>query len=528
MNSKGRIAWVVPYPTKGSGGFRTIVNNAMALKTKGYICVFYFASTDPNRIESLHSLSENIAQWFGGSLDEYNFACNASKADSFDLCIATSWDTIQWANQLHAKTKAYFIQDYEPCFYEMGSNRINAEQSYAFDFQPITIGHWLARTMRDRYEKDAFITHFGVDHSVYHSLNLHRKRAVCGIFQPEKPRRLSKTLLEAAVILTTLDPDIEVYLYGSNAPLPKQYDRIHNLGIISVEECNNLYNSCMCGISLSSSNPSRIPFEMMASGLPVIEINRDNNYYDFPDNTVVLAEPNAPALASAVLRVIDSAELQRQLSRNGLCFTETISVSKEADDFVSACIDIMQHKNPNDAAFDKHAQIMLGEMNDTKLLYTEFKHQQARIVAEESTPIFISNDGIRVTLSSTYLNSHDEIQLAIWSKDGQEDLLWVTSKTQQDLLYFDIRLNKLADEEAVFNLHFYLRNHNEANVFLFGIRQLFSNNQAICQPLHRIVLSETSQYEIEYSNAPLEREQKNSEQTSDSIFYKLTNVIRHI
>lgn len=65
-----------------------------------------------------------------------------------------------------------------------------------------------------------------------------------------------------------------------------------NLNIIPIKECNELYNKCKVGICMSASNPSRIPFEMMSAGLPVVELYKENNIYDLPDEGVLLGTTN--------------------------------------------------------------------------------------------------------------------------------------------------------------------------------------------------------------------------------------------
>ena len=63
---------------------------------------------------------------------------------------------------------------------------------------------------------------------------------------------------------------------------------------------------------MSASNPSRIPFEMMAAGLPVVELYKENNIYDMPDEGVLLARPTPEAIASAIIHLVDSEERKKQ------------------------------------------------------------------------------------------------------------------------------------------------------------------------------------------------------------------------
>ena len=64
---------------------------------------------------------------------------------------------------------------------------------------------------------------------------------------------------------------------------------------------------------MSASNPSRIPFEMMASGLPVVELYRENNLYDFPNDGCLLADSTPEAIANALLTILDDKKLQHAI-----------------------------------------------------------------------------------------------------------------------------------------------------------------------------------------------------------------------
>ena len=88
--------------------------------------------------------------------------------------------------------------------------------------------------------------------------------------------------------------------------MPATFDfECQNLNIIPIEKCNELYNRCKVGVCMSASNPSRIPFEMMAAGLPVVEMYKENNIYDMPDGGVLLARTTPEAIASAIIYLVD-------------------------------------------------------------------------------------------------------------------------------------------------------------------------------------------------------------------------------
>ena len=60
-------------------------------------------------------------------------------------------------------------------------------------------------------------------------------------------------------------------------------ENIINLGIMTENELNELYNKHKVGIIFSNTNPSRLGFEMYASGMKVIEYDSEFTKYDMPN-----------------------------------------------------------------------------------------------------------------------------------------------------------------------------------------------------------------------------------------------------
>ncbi len=84
---------------------------------------------------------------------------------------------------------------------------------------------------------------------------------------------------------------------------------------------------------MSASNPSRIPFEMMAAGLPVVDIYRENNLYDDPEGGVLLADSTPESIASAILKILDDNEIQNEMSKFGVEFMKNYPIEKGFEQF---------------------------------------------------------------------------------------------------------------------------------------------------------------------------------------------------
>ena len=329
LNKKGRVAWFVPALLKGSGGHRTIFQNINALIEAGYQCDVYIGD-DPTVPPS--KLVEQIGSFYGPS--PANAFAGWEPTKEYDAVVATAFNTVKPVMKTNCPKKLYFVQDYEPWFFSMGDLYIEAENSYKNDINVISIGKWLSAKMRKEFKLNATYFNFCADLNVYKKLdNVEKEHALCFIFQPQKPRRCDRIALKALQIVKEIDPSLKIYLYGSQKTTMNNI-KVEQLGIIPIENCNELYNKCEVGLCMSASNPSRIPFEMMAAGLPVVELYRENNLYDFPNDSCLLAEPNAEAVANAILTVLRDKKLQEKMSKAGMEYMKDYPLEKGFEQFI--------------------------------------------------------------------------------------------------------------------------------------------------------------------------------------------------
>ena len=309
------IGWFVPGLLKGSGGHRTIFKHAEFLEKSGYKCKMFIESQAPfsNVVDS--RLTQRVGEYYGCS----NLEIYEGFPDNYklDLAFATVWYTARKVHSLSPMTKkAYFVQDYEPFFYPVGDIYLHARMSYRFGLVPITIGRWLSYKLQREQQQTPRYFDFCADQKVYRPLmDMERENAVCAIFQPDKPRRCSEIVRETLGLLKQKYPEVSIYTYGSDCMPGFSFPHTH-LGIISVEECNKLYNRCRAGLCISSTNPSRLPFEMMAAGLPVVDVCDENTIFDFPDVGMVLANGDPASLAAALEILLLDPE-QHSVHREG-------------------------------------------------------------------------------------------------------------------------------------------------------------------------------------------------------------------
>lgn len=337
------IAWFIPRLIEGSGGHRTMLEHARALEERGHQCHLYLEGTHPEPTRG----AKLIEEMFGYRFDRVSFGWDT--VSPADAAVATIWYSAAIVRNLGFPcARLYFVQDWEACFNPMGDAYLMAENSYLYGLTPVTIGRWLTHELASRFNIAAYHFEFGANLEIYRLLpETRRELAVCFIYQPDKPRRCSRIGLEALGIVKHRMPQAKIYLYGSS---PRErgnvwFDHQH-LGLLPLEECNALYNRCAVGLCLSSSNPSRIPFEMMAAGLPVVEMWRENTLYDFPQEAMLLAHQTPECIAESILRLLDSPGQREVMGRAGVAFMAERPLRLETQQFCESVEQVLNGRLP--------------------------------------------------------------------------------------------------------------------------------------------------------------------------------------
>ena len=342
-----RAAWVLPSLIEGSGGHRTILQNVQYLIRKGYECDVYVE--DKGEVKNSEELRRQAETLFGKH--NCRFILGYDIQGEYDIIFATAWFTAKVVRDCNSKAvKAYFIQDFEALFNPMGDGYILACNSYGYGLKPVTIGRWLSHKMQTEYHTPSRYFDFCADRRIYRPLpEAKKEHAICFVYQPDKPRRCSVLGIEALGIVKFLRPDVKIYLYGSNIKGNVWFEH-ENLGIIPLEKCNALYNKCEVGLCISSSNPSRIPFEMMAAGLPVVDLYMENNFYDMPNEGVRLAHTTPESIAQALIEILDHPETAAQMSEAGKRYMADKDLEHGFQQFYAAVSDMAARREPAEPA----------------------------------------------------------------------------------------------------------------------------------------------------------------------------------
>jgi glycosyltransferase involved in cell wall biosynthesis len=291
--------WVIPNFHAGSGGHRTIFRLTQALEAAGYEVRFYiFGET--------HYVSDSEAT---EALRKFYFPLRASVhvgvegMRAAEFCLASSWETAYAVRDFAAcRRKLYFVQDFEPLFFPASTQQSLAEETYRFGFECICAGAWLAQKMRD-YGNRAQSFDLAYDATLYSPAgDAFNPRRVVFYARHETPRRGTELGLAALALLKKRHPDVEIVLFGSpGLPYELPFD-FKLAGILDERELSRLYRSAAVGLSVSLTNYLLIPQEMLACGLPVVEMDLPSlrAAYPNPNAGIRLANPTPQGIAEAM------------------------------------------------------------------------------------------------------------------------------------------------------------------------------------------------------------------------------------
>jgi glycosyltransferase involved in cell wall biosynthesis len=122
--------------------------------------------------------------------------------------------------------------------------------------------------------------------------------------RPATPRRAVPLGMLALAELHRRRPEVEIALYG-DAVAPAAPFPFRALGILTAERAASAYAEATVGLVLSLTNHSLVAPEMLACGLPAVELRGPSTEQAFAGAPIELADATPHALASALERLLD-------------------------------------------------------------------------------------------------------------------------------------------------------------------------------------------------------------------------------
>ncbi|NYT74344.1 glycosyltransferase [Halomonas sp. QX-2] len=404
------IHWVVPDFNKGGGGHMTIFRFVRWLEIFGHKCTVWIFNPYINDNEN--EAYEKVVKFFQTVRAEVKFITKNHFPQNGDVLIATSWQTVSIVKEINSfKEKFYFVQDYEPYFYPRGAESILAEETYREGLSCLCASPWLEEKMKVDFgcwAKSFMLAYDKNEYKVFESKsdNKSHKFKIAVYSRVFTARRAVELALSGLELLSEDYDNIEVHLFGGDVPFEEApFDCIVH-GVLNSNELAELYNECDIGVCFSATNYSLVPQEMMACGLPIIELDVESTRAIFPEGTVEFAYPNPEGVKAAVAEMMNSAEKRAAQSEKALTWVKEFSWESSVKTVEKALIEKLSEKweqksvNANNAVL---VSIVIPTYNGGNLLFDVLdavKRQRApwefEIIVIDSS----SNDGTANMLKS--------------------------------------------------------------------------------------------------------------------------------
>jgi glycosyltransferase involved in cell wall biosynthesis len=313
------VAAVVPSFRRGSGGHATIANLLRGLESGGHRCSAWILDDEGRHAaESPADTATLFEEFFGplaGSVQR-----GFERWDGADVVVATGWQTVGQVLRLpDVRARAYLVQDHEPEFYPTSAEREWAAWTYRQGLHCIAASPWLAQVLRDRYDAAATSFDLGIDHERYHPVDVERRDDhVLFYARAVTPRRAVPLGLLALEELHRRRPGVEIALFGEARAIDASFP-YRPLGVLEAGELARAYSAATVGLVLSLTNPSLIPQEMLACGLPCVDVASESMLSTYGTNgPATLAAPHPIALCEAIEALLDDPDRRAGLAAHGL------------------------------------------------------------------------------------------------------------------------------------------------------------------------------------------------------------------
>ena len=319
------LAWIVPPYGIGSGGQAAIFRIMRVLESRGHRCSLWVH--DPKGIEphSSASLRRRMKQHY--TAPDSPVSLGFEHWTGCDVAIATGWETVYPVLRLPGcRARAYFVQDHEPEFFATSAESVLAAHTYRSGLPCIASSRWLARTIRERYGAEVTAFQYGIETDEYFPVPDVPRRSDTILFyaRDHTPRRAVELGLLAIQLLLEQRPHLRVVMYGTHRRIKAPF-AFEQLGMEGPERLRRLYSEATVGLSLSLTNHSLIAGEMLACGLPVVELagRACEEFYGADGSVISLAQDDPADIAANMAALLDDPARRELQARAGLDFVRS-------------------------------------------------------------------------------------------------------------------------------------------------------------------------------------------------------------
>ena len=211
----------------------------------------------------------------------------------------------------------------------------------------IAASPWLRDLLIERYDTTAEAFQLGVDHETYRPRPVERQPATVIYYaRYATPRRAVPIGLMALAELKRRRPDVRIVLFGSAEVLDASFPYEH-IDVLSPTQLSWLYSEATVGLCLSLTNFSLMPKEMLACGLPCVELAGISAESIFgPDGPLELAPLDSNRIADSLQRLLEDPEERDRRSREGIEFVASHTWDHATDEVEAGLRQALRAREP--------------------------------------------------------------------------------------------------------------------------------------------------------------------------------------
>jgi glycosyltransferase involved in cell wall biosynthesis len=321
-----RIHWVIPDFLPGGGGHMSIFKTISYLESFGHQCFIWIRP--PHMHQTAEEAYKDLVAHYKILKSQVRLLFHAEDMEDMegDIIIATdAWSVYPVLSASRFKRRFYFVQDYEPSFYPMGSHFLMAESTYRKNLDCLCGSDWLENLLTKKYNVWGRAFSFAVDDPEYYIDNSDTKNSISTIAfyaRFSTPRRAVELALLSLIELTKRGIQFQVAFFGSDLLPQSMFPYpFTNYGILDHEGLANLYRSADVGLVLSSTNYSLVPQEMIRCGLPVVDIDSESTRDVLPEDVVLKAAPDPKAIADNIQKLLEDSTYRHQQIKTALAWS---------------------------------------------------------------------------------------------------------------------------------------------------------------------------------------------------------------
>lgn len=330
------ITFVVPGMSAYSGGHTSILRLGTQLYYLGYE-IRYVSYMVQTKEEMIKNAKINLSNYRGDILT--NNELNSIKTD---IVVATSWESTFFAKKINGY-KMYFVQDYEPYFHLYGEAFLFAKKTYELGLHMVSLGKWNKHIIEKNCEikSDIDVIEFPYEKSEYSNVERdydsykNKSDFTIAVY-------IKNTGKRAPYIIQHILENVKNELVKDNIYLSIKYygeDKYfkgasgENLGKLTKSQLFSLYKEADFGMCASLTNISLVPYEMLATGLPLIEFEDGTYKYFLPEDSAIITTFNWKDLYYNIKESIRNPELIKKRCEKAYLALENLSWLNSAQQF---------------------------------------------------------------------------------------------------------------------------------------------------------------------------------------------------